>query len=171
MDKNYTLDREDFLTFDGTVVYRMVAARDFICYLTDLPIEKGTKGGYVENEHIVSPKDGSWVYEGSIVYGHSIVKGGSYIWNDVVIKDSIINESAIGDSDKGNTIQIENSMIDDSTIGRNTKIVDCSVRKSIISGSKDTFRSFEDLDLTSAGVPAKDIQEVGESQWNDDPID
>lgn len=58
---------------DGTILYRLVAIREFN------NVRKGALGGYIEKESNLSHEGDSWVYQNGIVYGNASVSDNAFI--------------------------------------------------------------------------------------------
>ena len=66
MEKKYKLTEETINVGDKTL-YRIEALRDFS------NVEKGDKGGYIENEKNLSQSDDCWAYGNAKAFGNATV--------------------------------------------------------------------------------------------------
>ena len=64
MDKKYTLLKNDTITHNDSILYRIKAIRDFDTVST------GDLGGYIENESNLSQYGNCWVYDSEIGRAH-----------------------------------------------------------------------------------------------------
>lgn len=74
MEKKYKLTDES-IKFNNRTLYRIEALKDFG------DVEKGDKGGFIEDEHNLSHDGNSWVYDNGWVYGNARVCGDAKIEN------------------------------------------------------------------------------------------
>ena len=180
MDKKYELLLDNKIEYEGKILYRIKALKDFRD-ITGFIINAGELGGYIESENNLSQEDGSWVCCNSHVCGDAIIRDS--IIKDSVIKDSHICEAVIFDSDiEYSTIQnshisysnvyksdiceshTENSHIEDLTIKnsyicksniknsniKNSYIKKSNIEKSNIKKSNIKFANIENSELTKA---------------------
>ena len=82
--KKYTFAKDEKITFDGRVLYRVQALKDFGKY------RKGAIGGYIEHEHNLSQEGDCWVDDDACVYG-----GAQVLQNAVVLENAVICGQAI----------------------------------------------------------------------------
>ena len=162
MSKKYELLIDNSINYDGRILYKIKALKDFE------DIKKGDIGGYIESEKNLSQEDGSWVCGNSNVYGDAIIRDS--IIKDSIIKDSHICEAIIFDSDiEHSTIQnshivysnvykssiceshTENSHIKDLTI-KNSNICKSNIKKSNIKNSYIKKSNIENSELTKASI-------------------
>lgn len=68
MEKKYKLT-DEYIVHHGVKLFRIEALKDFDC------IEKGYKGGFVENELNLAHYGDCWIYDDAKVYGNSRVSG------------------------------------------------------------------------------------------------
>lgn len=68
MEKKYKLTDES-IKFNNRTLYRIEALKDFG------DVEKGDKGGFIEDEHNLSHDGNAWVYCNGMVYGDGMVYG------------------------------------------------------------------------------------------------
>ncbi len=71
-------DRSDTL-YDGTVVYRIQALRDFS------NVKQGDIGGWIQQESNLSQDGNCWVYDDALVYEFAIVSDNAKIYNDAMV--------------------------------------------------------------------------------------
>ena len=74
MEKKYKLTDET-INVCGKKLCRIEALKDFI------DVEKGDKGGFIEDEHNLSHDGNSWVFDNAIVCGNARVYGNAKIEN------------------------------------------------------------------------------------------
>lgn len=75
MEKKYKLTDES-IKFNNRTLYRIEALKDFG------DVEKGDKGGFIEDEHNLSHDGNSWVYDNGRVYGNGMICGDAKIENN-----------------------------------------------------------------------------------------
>ena len=78
--KKYELTKET-KEFEGVILHRIKAARNFS------NIEKGTLGGWVENQDNLSHAGNSWVSDEAVVCGEAQVFENAIVKNHAVVKD------------------------------------------------------------------------------------
>ena len=70
MEKKYKLTDES-IKFNNRILYRIEALKDFG------DVEKGDKGGFIEDEHNLSHDGNSWVYGNGMVCGDAKIENNS----------------------------------------------------------------------------------------------
>ena len=88
-EKKYKLTDES-INFCGRKLYRIEALKDFS------DVEKGEKGGFVENERNLSQENNCWIYDDAKVFDNASVFGNAIIGGNACIKDNArVFENAI----------------------------------------------------------------------------
>ena len=88
MGKKYKLTDES-IKFNNRTLYRIEALKDFG------DVEKGDKGGFIEDEHNLSHDGNSWVCGNGMVYGNGWVCGdGRVCGNGMVCGDAKIENNS-----------------------------------------------------------------------------
>ena len=75
MEKKYKLT-EETINVDGRTLYRIEALKDF-----DV-VEKGDKGGFIENESNLSQSGDCWVYGNAKVSDNAMVCGNAKVYGN-----------------------------------------------------------------------------------------
>ena len=99
-DKKYKLT-DECITFSNRKLYRIEALKDFS------DVEKGEKGGFVENERNLSQENNCWIYDdakvfdNASVFGNAIVSGNAKIYgyakiygNALIYENAVVCENA-----------------------------------------------------------------------------
>lgn len=76
MEKKYRLLKNDTITVEGRILYRIVALRDFAY------VKKGDKGGYVESEDNLSHVGNCWVFDKASVSDNALVRDDALVYDD-----------------------------------------------------------------------------------------
>lgn len=76
MKKKYRLLKNDTITVDGRILYRIEALRDFAY------VNKGDKGGYVESEDNLSHVGNCWVFDKACVSDNALVRDDALVYDD-----------------------------------------------------------------------------------------
>ena len=100
IDKKYKLT-DECITFSNRKLYRIEALKDFS------DVEKGEKGGFVENERNLSQENNCWIYDdakvfdNASVFGNAIVSGNAKIYgyakiygNALIYENAVVCENA-----------------------------------------------------------------------------
>ena len=88
-EKKYKLTDES-INFCGRKLYRIEALKDFS------DVEKGEKGGFVENERNLSQENNCWIYDDAKVFDNASVFGNAIVGENACIKDNArVFENAI----------------------------------------------------------------------------
>ena len=102
MEKKYKLTDES-IKFNNRILYRIEALKDFG------DIEKGDKGGFIEDEHNLSHDGNSWVCDNARVYGNAMVCGDARVYgNAMVCGDARVYDNAMV---YGNARVYDNAMV------------------------------------------------------------
>ena len=120
MEKKYKLT-EETINVDGRTLYRIEALKDF-----DV-VEKGDKGGFIENESNLSQSGDCWVYgnakvsdnamvcgnakvyDNARVYGNALVCGNALVFGNALVID---NANVYGNAQvRGNAVVYDNAEI------------------------------------------------------------
>ena len=89
MEKKYKLTDESVIV-NGKTLHRIEALRDFG------DVEKGDKGGFIENESNLSQSDDCWVFGDAVVYGYVMVFGDAMVYDNAEIcGDTLVCEDAL----------------------------------------------------------------------------
>ena len=80
MGNKYKLT-DEYIVHHGVKLFRIEALEDFDC------IEKGYKGGFVENELNLAHYGDCWIYDDAKVYGNSRVSGNAVIYGSAEVYD------------------------------------------------------------------------------------
>ena len=90
--KKYRLDDTDSIDFNGHILYRIVALKDFSI------IKAGDKGGYIESEKNLSHNNDAWIFDNAKVYGFTQVAGNAKISGDgeLNVNDTINKDVVLG---------------------------------------------------------------------------
>lgn len=105
LNKNYKfkiLKNETFVLNGYGTLFRIQALRDIKGYDGFKDVKCGDKGGFVRNEHNLSQRGDSWIYEDCLVYGER-----SYIYDNCQIKNCKIADNIWS----GGDCRIENAFI------------------------------------------------------------
>ena len=78
MEKKYKLTDES-IKFNKRTLYRIEALKDF------RDVEKGDKGGFIEDEHNLSHDGNSWVCGNGRVYGNGRVCGNAMVYGNAMV--------------------------------------------------------------------------------------
>ena len=78
MEKKYKLT-EEYINVNGRTFYRIEALKNFA------NVEKGDKGGYIENENNLSQYNDCWIYDNAKVYGDAEIYGNSKVYEDAEV--------------------------------------------------------------------------------------
>ena len=82
MEKKYKLT-EETINVDGRTLYRIEALKDF-----DV-VEKGDKGGFIEDEKNLSQSDDCWIYENAKVFGNAIIYSDAKVYGNAMVYDNV----------------------------------------------------------------------------------
>lgn len=82
MENKYKLT-DEYIVHNGVKLFRIEALKDFDC------IEKGYKGGFVENELNLAHHGDCWIYDNAKIYGNSRVSGNAVIYNNAEVYDAV----------------------------------------------------------------------------------
>lgn len=82
MKKKYKLLKDDTIIVNGTTLYRIEA----VCSFNN--VDKGNKGGYIENEKNLSQIGNCWVFDNSIVYDKAKVYGNAQVFENSIVCDN-----------------------------------------------------------------------------------
>ena len=75
MEKKYKLT-DEYIKFNKRTLYRIEALKGF------RDVEKGDKGGFIEDEHNLSHYGDSWVCDNARVFGNASVFGDARVYGD-----------------------------------------------------------------------------------------
>lgn len=78
MKKKYKLTDES-IKFNNRTLYRIEALKDFG------DVEKGDKGGFIEDEHNLSHDGNSWVYGNGMVCDNGMVCGNGMVYGNAMV--------------------------------------------------------------------------------------
>lgn len=78
MGKKYKLT-DEYIVHHGVKLFRIEALKDFDC------IEKGYKGGFIENELNLAHYGDCWIYDDAKVYGNSRVSGNAKVFDNAKV--------------------------------------------------------------------------------------
>ena len=93
MEKKYTFTSET-IKYKGYTLHRIKALKDIVIN-TEITIEKGSLGGWIEKEYNLSQDGNCWVSGKAKVFGDAIVKGCAYVSDYVEVHgNAIIREHA-----------------------------------------------------------------------------
>ena len=81
MEKKYKLT-EEYINVNNRTFYRIEALKNFA------NVEKGDKGGYIENENNLSQYNDCWIYDNAKVYGDAEIYGNSKVYGDAEVYDN-----------------------------------------------------------------------------------
>ena len=88
-EKKYKLT-DECITLGDKKLYRIEALKDFS------DVEKGEKGGFVENERNLSQENNCWIYDDAKVFDNASVFGNAIVGENACIKDNArVFENAI----------------------------------------------------------------------------
>ena len=99
MEKKYKLTDES-IKFNNRTLYRIEALKDFG------DVEKGDKGGFIEDEHNLSHDGNSWVYDNARVYDNAWVCGNAMVCGNAWVCG---NARVYGDARVYDNAKIENN--------------------------------------------------------------
>ena len=85
--KKYKLT-EEIIKVDDSILYRIEALRDFS------GVEKGDKGGFIENENNLSQSGNCWGYDNAKVFGNAEIYGNARVFDNAEIGGDAKVESA-----------------------------------------------------------------------------
>ena len=113
-DKKYKLT-DECITFSNRKLYRIEALKDFS------DVEKGEKGGFVENERNLSQENNCWIYDDAKVFDNASVFGNAIVGENACIKDnaSVFGNAIVSGNAKiygyakiyGNALIYENAVV------------------------------------------------------------
>ena len=87
--KKYRLDDTDSIDFNGHILYRIVALKDFA------DVKAGDKGGYVESEDNLSQDGNSWVYHRAKVWNAARISNNAQVFGQAeVFGDAKVSDNA-----------------------------------------------------------------------------
>ena len=113
-EKKYKLT-DECITFSNRKLYRIEALKDFS------DVEKGEKGGFVENERNLSQENNCWIYDDAKVFDNASVFGNAIVGENACIKDnaSVFGNAIVSGNAKiygyakiyGNALIYENAVV------------------------------------------------------------
>ena len=114
IDKKYK-STDECITFSNRKLYRIEALKDFS------DVEKGEKGGFVENERNLSQENNCWIYDDAKVFDNASVFGNAIVGENACIKDnaSVFGNAIVSGNAKiygyakiyGNALIYENAVV------------------------------------------------------------
>lgn len=102
MEKKYRLLKNDTITVDGRILYRIEAVRDFA------DVENGDKGGYVESEDNLSHDGNCWVFDNARVSDNALVRDDALVYDDAHVSG---NARVLGNACVLGNAKISNGII------------------------------------------------------------
>lgn len=78
MDKKYELVKEDYIIFNGHILFRIRALKDFQT-IHGLTVKVGDLGGYIQSEKNLSQEGDCWIGSNAKVYDNVCVSDNAYV--------------------------------------------------------------------------------------------
>lgn len=80
--KKYELLKDDTIVFNGILLYRIKALKDFGL------VRNGEIGGYIEKEENLSHEGDCWVYDNAKVFGNARICNNTRVFENAIIHDN-----------------------------------------------------------------------------------
>lgn len=146
---------------DEGCIYRVISLKKFVAVDGNV-IQEGNVGGFVNVKTYLGHKDKSWIDSTSMVFSSSVV-GESLISRESEVKNCIIKNSTVEDSELKNVVRVENSHLKEVLAEGSCSITKSRVYDSIlvdrahietskISGSRLTFCNVADSKLKNEKI-------------------
>lgn len=114
-NEKFALTEESITTKDGTILYRIVALKDFA------DVHKGDLGGFVESERNLLLSGNCWIYDNAIVKGNALVADNAAVMNNAVVED---NAFVCGDAEVlNNSVVCNDALVSENAVVRGSALV------------------------------------------------
>ena len=84
MDRKYELLKDNYINYEGEILYRIRALRDFS------NVKAGDVGGYVQSEDNLSHKGDCWVYYNAKVFNNAKIHDNARIYGNAHISGNVV---------------------------------------------------------------------------------
>lgn len=115
MDRKYELLKDNYINYEGKILYRIRALRDFS------NVKAGDVGGYVQSEDNLSHKGDCWVYYNAKVFNNAKIHDNARIYGNAQIYGDaeVFGSARIHGNAK---IYDEAGIFDNATVFENTRV-------------------------------------------------
>ncbi len=117
-------------------VYGIIALKDFYDVNGNL-IKKGTKGGYIDKDSVLSQEGKCWIAEDSVVVRASTIADDAFVSNSLIVTSIVENQAQIINSQVTGSLvcgEVIKSMVNNSKVEKTGVVINSTIDKQAVIG-------------------------------------